>query len=207
MVAGMSGHNFILAFAVCLLAGLLSACMTSATVPDDHFYRLPAIRATEVTGPRIEAALAVGPIAVDGLYRERNMLYIDESDALELRRYHYRYWVQAPDELVRQYLMDYLRATKAADNITRYRPGNQGGGVIEGRILRFERMPHHGRASIEVSLVLQYRDSAGQDQAQFERRYSREVDAANGSMHATVVAFGDALQQIFGAFLQELSAR
>jgi uncharacterized lipoprotein YmbA len=216
MMASFRFRNLFFSFV--MMAVLLSGCMSPVKVPEDRFYRLPPISEIARTGTHIDGVVGVGRIMVGDLYRERSMLYIDEARPLELRRYHYRYWTETPGELVQQYLMNYLQSVNAADSVVRYTGTFAGmnvtgmkrapatvAGVIDGRLVRFERRINHTQVKIQVSLALQYRDSRKPDHPVFERQYSREVVAANNSMQASVVSFGDALQQIFADFLRDIT--
>lgn len=199
--------NFILSPVVTIFIMMiaLSACMTSTVIPEDRFYRLPDIHIDHANKkPVFSKALVVGKISAEGLYHERSMLYIDASHPLELRRYHYQYWTQTPSNLLQQYLIDYLHAVNASKRIVATQGiGDKNLGIIKGRLLRFERVMKPDKTTIQVSLVLQYHE-LGQTRL-FEHEYQRDVAAADQSMQATVIAYSEALQQIFTAFLHDLT--
>jgi len=194
-----------------LIAGvvliLLSGCMSSAVIPEDRFYRLPDVRVEGDASGFLNRPVTIGQVRAGGLYRERSLLYTDALQPLELHRYRYRYWVDAPAELVREYLQDYLRALNVAGSNNADDTDNQGTAVIDGQLLRFERNLYQDKVVVTVRMLLQYQGRQHNKGPVFTQVYQREIKTADRSMQSTVTAYGSALRQIFSAFLQDVATR
>jgi ABC-type uncharacterized transport system auxiliary subunit len=187
-----------------LAAALLGACFGGgAPTPEDHFYRLPEPVATAPAANPVVKTLAVAQLQTDSVHLDRAMLYVESTQALELRRYHYHLWVQPPTQLVQEQLMSYARAHKLAHTVVRERPGIAADAVIGGYLKRFERVIDSGAIQVDVELELRYQ-TADASKPALVGTYRRTVKAKDSSMYATVEAFGQALDDIFAAFFQQL---
>lgn len=190
--------------------GLWSSCTLPRTVPDDRFYRLPQLPPDKVLEKSIvSSVLAVAPLSAGGLYNERAILYIDQKRPLELRRYHYHHWVDSPNYLIQENLLAYLRAVKLAARVVRYQPGNRTAASVKGRLLRFERILNGPNVSVMVAIEFTFRDPLGGSGRRWTKEYSASIQAEGGqveggSVHATVQAFGTALQQIYESFVSDI---
>ena len=94
----------------------LTACLGAAPpLPRDHFYRV-AVPASPNPAARFPGTISVAPIEADGLLRERPLLF-SEGNAHEIQQHDYHYWVEAPPRMLQTQLVDYLRASGAADAV------------------------------------------------------------------------------------------
>lgn len=185
-----------------LLMVALTACSNRvAELPEDRFYRLP--EPTPVAAaPRFAGTLAVALPASDGLHNERAMLYAQHDRLLEIRRYHYFFWVQTPPRLVQEHLAEYLRRARVAEPVV-LADGKVGSGLrLESRLIRFERIVGGTVPQVMVELELALRDGADARR----HRYRVLLPAQDGSVYASVEAFGQALEAIYARFLQEPGA-
>lgn len=198
----MDIHRHSLLLLCATLALLLVSCASQGPVPEDRFYRLPVPPAQQEAIPALAAVLGVGRLRSDGLRDERAILYLHSERPLELRRYHYHHWVDAPTRMLQEHMIAYLRQAHGAAEVLRYTPGMQVDKVVGGRLLRFERVLGAGAGTVVVEMELGLGD--GRYPQQGLRVYRAEVEAGADSMHATVQAFGLALQQIYRQFLQQV---
>ena len=191
--------------ALSLMCLLLSACFGGgAEIPQNNFYRLADIAAA---GPKFDVPLfsvmAVSSLRSDALHKERAILYSDRAMPLRLLRYHYHHWTQVPNQLIQQNLIDYLRATGIAKRVIRYGDETNIDANITGYIRKFERILDKGKVSVNVELELQLETfAAPRRHIQFVA--SERQIAQDDSMHATVRAFGEALQKIFQQFVAKI---
>ena len=192
--------------ALMLLLSMNIACVNRSQVPTDHYYRLPEVAASHVTIQAPVERLGVARLVADGLHSERAILYIDRTQPLEVRRYHYHHWVQAPPDLIRDYLVDYLRAIRMARTVVRYRAGATVDGVIFGRLIRFERIVDGNDYRVDVAIELGVKRGNTNPHG-WEKQYSAIVNSKGSSMHDTVQAFGDALNKIYHDFVADLEKR
>lgn len=158
---------------------LLTACgFSGGTIPADHFYRLPA--ATPVNTARV---VEVKSVRAEGIYNERALLFVEQSQPLEINRYNYHFWAQTPAALVQTYLQACL-----GNSGTTSQPAVQ----IIPAIHAFERVIDKGQAQAVIKLQIN------------NREYAATIAADSMDMHATVAAYGKAMQQICEAVARDL---
>lgn len=163
-----------------LLMWLLSACsFSSGNLPADHFYRLPAPAAVTTAMP-----VSIDSVRAEGIYNERALLFVETARPLELHRYDYHFWAQTPAKLTQSYLTACL-ANPAADKATSVKKLTP---VIES----FERVLDSGKAQALIKLRIN------------QRVYEAKVTADSMDMHATVAAYGQAMQIICEAIARDI---
>ncbi|HEY9051885.1 MAG TPA: hypothetical protein VIQ03_10105, partial [Gammaproteobacteria bacterium] len=165
----------------------LSACSISGgTIPSDHFYRLPAINIESVSN--LPQAIKIKPVKVDGLYHERNILYVDQNEPLEVKRYSYHYWVETPASLIHKSLSAYLSVNKQVDAKA---------AIIEliPTLLNFERLVSPGKAEAYIKFHIEV-NHLSQPGRSFTKTYEARIASSSMNMHDTVSAFGEALGEI-----------
>jgi len=191
-------------FLLPLLAVLTAACARQPPVPADHFYRLPEPTLEALAEPLTKGVILVNPFQTDGLHNERAIVYTKDAHAITLSRYHYSYWLDAPPRLVQDYLVEYLRAAKAA-HVVVTDPGVGSQLSISGRIVRLEQQLRgkSSRALIELELRV---DGSNTARPLLLKDYHADVPASDDSMEALVLAFQKGLDQIFGRFLTDTRA-
>lgn len=184
------------------LALLLGGCVGAGTVPEIRYYRLPVAHPMPLAQPLYSEPLAVPRLRASGLYHERAMLYYQPDQPLDLRLYHYHFWADAPALLIRDHLVDYLRAKRVATTVVR----DQGDGTarveLYGRLVRFEREVSPDR--IVVHVALEFTLETGKVVRLPTKRYEAEQAAADRTLHATAQAFGNALEQIYAQLIDDL---
>jgi uncharacterized lipoprotein YmbA len=142
--------------AAVLVAWVLAACSTAPAVPEDRYYRL------EVPAPTAGAApggtIGVAPVRAGGIYTERALLYAHEG-ALEQRRFDF--WAEAPDQLVEDALLAYLRAAFGAEHVVgegaRHRPD----WTVRTRINRLEQLDGDGSQRMSAVFEFEISDADG----------------------------------------------
>ncbi|MFQ5659847.1 MAG: ABC-type transport auxiliary lipoprotein family protein [Gammaproteobacteria bacterium] len=184
---------------VCLL---VTGCAGSPPLPVDHFYHLPVAAPGSAGKGLIDGAIFVRQFIADGLYQERALIYTTGAADIELGQYHYHYWVDSPARLLRDQLIDYLRAADAAPRVldavdvpAQLR--------ISARIKRFERR-HDGNSDV-VYVSLDFRvDLPDQDRPILLREYSEQAAVDGEQMEMVVMAFGKALSRIFAHLVGDI---
>jgi len=190
-----------------LLSFMLVACGSQPPVPEDRFYRLSDIQLKQTNTKPVSITLSkpvkLERIATEGLYQERAILYIDNNYPLELRRYHYHHWLNTPADMVGEHFLSYLRSVFPAGKVDRYKAELQVRNYhIGGKLLRFERIMNNGSPIASVTLELWL--DTGDHQHIFTKEYSITEQAKDGSMHATALAFGKALEKTYESFIHDL---
>lgn len=199
-------------FGILLLPGLLSGCgLGGANVPETHFYRLPTITLPAQT--QQFSQLVIRPVQASGLYHERAMLYAEQSQPLQLQRYHYHLWAEKPAELVGRALYQGLHSSGIAAQVSQGLLQPEQAVIIDTRIEQFERLiledGKAGRVQVALQFTLRGPDNdaaSGQVNGNYElvKTYSAEVSLPGLRMHDSAAAFGEALQQILQQLVADL---
>ena len=193
-----------MSFSSVLLLG--SGCIGQNAVPQDYFYRLPTIHPkSPLHSTLINGAVAVDQFDADGVYRERPLLYVDAQRPLEVMQYHYRHWIQTPSQLVQESVVDYLREANIADSVERFSRGGRKDLLIKGRLQKFERLVQADRYFAVVEMEMQFRKKTPQGTIEHIEKYKSQVSAHGPTIHDSVAAFGEALQEIYDKMLNDLN--
>jgi ABC-type uncharacterized transport system auxiliary subunit len=185
--------------APCLI--LLAGCAAPTPIPEDHFYRLPAVDNAPETVALTATPIFVDALRAEGLYRERPILSQAGDGGLELRQARYHFWHEPPATLLRDYLIEYLRAAGAGTLVTADR-SIPSAVRVSGRIKALERRVEGDAISVVVALELRL-DAEGEPTPPLIREYRRERPVAGAQIPASVQAFGEALNDVYREFLRD----
>ena len=184
----------------------LAGCgITGKPVPQDHFYRLPEVK-VEVQDSSALDSLQLVSVTADGLYNERNLLYVDASRPLEVSRYHYHYWIESPLTLVGKYMVDAIKTSHIASQFSG--PGEQASADarMSIQIVRFERIIGSAGVSVQVVLLvtMDYRPGKGE---RWQKLYKTDKSIDSTDMQDTARAFGDALNSISQMLIHDMAGK
>ena len=182
---------------------LLNACsLPSSQIPADHYYRLPSIKLESEVQP-VFKQLLIAPVQVSGLYHERAILYIEQAQPLEIKRYHYHYWVEPPAKLIRSYLATYLQQSSIAEQITTDAGFDKADVEVRSVLKSFERLVNDSgfEVVVKIQVTIEYADESWPVKIM---DYPSRTAAASASMHDTAAAFGEALQEIARQLSQDI---
>lgn len=194
-------HRWLSALIVLGLAG----CSQAPPVPEDHFFAIRVPAPVTQAAVVLRGGLLVERLRADALRGARAMLYRDAGRPLELRRYHYHYWVEEPTRLIQQQLADYLRAAGVADHVYTGEQALPYRYHLSGRLLAFEREVHGGRAHMHVAVRFTL-GRRGASAPLLMRTYESDVAADGNDMHASARAAQQALTTIFHTLQSDLGA-
>ncbi len=190
-----------------LLALICTVFMTGCSLgggsmPADHFYRLPEIVHQPADQPRYKH-IVIKPVRTSGLLHDRAMLYVDEQRPLELQRYHYHFWAEAPAYLVQNALIQALSSNSIAGIIGREVDQRRPDLVIEVQLIRFEQLIRKTASEARVELrVSMYQPSKPENSK--TRSYLVNQPAQGDDFHAIAAAFGQAMQAITQQLIDDL---
>lgn len=190
-----------LAIILILTAGFLVACAAPGPAPGDTFYRLPPIMNADTSTRLTDDVLYVAELHVEGIQRERAILYSHDPEAVVLDQYHYHYWATTPGRLVRDHLVDYLVSADVADKVvidSVVTPALS----VKGRIQQLLHIREPGQSSVVVNLQL-WLEQPGQQRPLLINTYSEQLMVNGESMEAVVHVMAAALERIYEKFLRD----
>lgn len=183
----------------------LSAC-SQPPVPRDQFYRLGSTLPPRALEPApLAGTLTVERLRGEGLISQRPILFATREQPNRIEQHNYQYWFESPPLMLRDALIDYLRAANAASTVVGDQDRREGGCELTGALRRLEHVTTGGEPSvavIEIELIL--RRVSG-NSIVLHRTYRAEQTALDMTMDSTVSAFDEALGALFARFVNELS--
>ena len=189
-------------FILLFLSQLLMACsLGSGEIPADHYYRLPEISTVEKQSNLFNSIL-IRPVQVDGLYHERTILYIEKNTPLEVKRYHYHYWIEPPAKLIQKYMVSFFSHTSISKQVSTEALLDHADVEITPQVLNFERTIDGDDIRILVSMKFDIRLT--KSFKTLSKKYHSEVKLADNSMHTTAEGFGKALDNILISVVEDL---
>lgn len=186
-----------------LFAALLAGCQSQPPAPTDKYYRLRSPSASAALArPVLPGMLVVRPLRAEGPLAERPMVFLHADKPLLLEQYHYQHWEAPPAVLIQEYLRQDLAARHVFGNVGERMDGDY---VLEGRILRFEKVitPQGSRAVAEIRLTLNRRHPFVN---MLEHTYSADVVLADDSPHAFAQGMEVAMKRVADDFARDLSS-
>ncbi|MCP5372381.1 MAG: membrane integrity-associated transporter subunit PqiC [Hyphomicrobiales bacterium] len=189
---------------IVLVMPLLAACAAQEAAPEDSFYRLEApAPAARFAPPKLNGILEVERFIADGVTAGRPIAYSDAGHPHEVKEYHYHFWIQPPTVMLRDALVEFLRAANVAPAIVT--PDNRVSSVYEltGKIVRMEKVTGGTPKGVLVlELALRQTDT---DRLMFLRTYTAETAADSDSVADAVTALNRAFADICARFGADLS--
>jgi cholesterol transport system auxiliary component len=190
---------------VTIVAMLLLAACSPASVPDVTYFRLPPPSAL----PKADKPLSALPIEVEvfsgeGIYAEQALIYATTPEASALRTYHYQLWSDPPSRALQARLTAMLRDSGISSLVTDRLPASNQALRIHGSILRYERVKRDAGYVIEIAFGMRVEQDNGEPV--IEQTYSAQAQASDASMATSVQAFGVAVDQAFAKFYADLAA-
>jgi len=196
-----------LAVAVIVLAGGLAAC-SQPPLPKDHFYRVlispPQAGMAAKTAPRFKGGLEVARFAVEGITAKLPIVYSDAANPNEVMAYTYHMWTEAPEAMVSEQLVNYLRAAKIADTVVTPEARINAAYVVSGRIKRFERIIIGAASKGLVFLELGLRERKS-NKLLYMNTYRAEIKASEDGVGGAVAALNKGVAQIFARFTADIA--
>jgi ABC-type uncharacterized transport system auxiliary subunit len=202
----MNNNRAFTAFIGAAITLLLSACASSPPVPDDHYYRLTMLQPEQtMERPKFTGVLKVDPVKAYGIYRERALLYSRSDHPEELQQHRYHYWIDTPSRLIRDQLVDFLRASQIAENVAGSQLPVQGDIKLKLSLKQFERVidksePQRVRVTLDALLL------NADGKPLLTRRYQRLLTTSGASIAASVRSFDQALSEIYAELLKDMRA-
>jgi ABC-type uncharacterized transport system auxiliary subunit len=191
-----------------LLAGLaltLSACFGSAPpVPKEQYFRLLAESDVAALAAPVEGVIEVPPFQAEGVMGERPLLFTRDG-GVQLEQRNYAYWTDPPPAMLRDQLIAYLRAAKAAGDVVPSELRVNAHYRVEGRIKRLEQLDGAKNAAtiaLELALIDKSTDSIVTSGT-----YEITKEAKGPNIDDAVHALNAGLSEIFARFAADIANR
>lgn len=183
---------------------VLVGCTSTGPVPEDRFYRLDAVHPDHrLADPVLHGGLNVVYVRADPLRGGRAVLYSDSTQPLQLRRYHYEFWVDQPPRMLRRVLTSYLREAGIADSVVAGEGTADSAYSLQLSLLRFEQVLGGQKADVEVAVEATLSSGPG-DSILWTRVYERRRTSHSRQMHDTATAMQAALADVFADLRADL---
>ncbi len=185
-----------------IAAGFLTACGSSAPVPEDQFYRL-TISAPSPSKTLFPGIMEVDRFVADGLTAGRPIIYSESGKPFQVKKFHYHYWIQPPTVMLRDELVSYLRARKISDMVVTPEMRVTPDYVLTGKIKRLEKvLGNPPKAVLELELGL--RKASGNKILHLDT-YRVETVSDGPGVDAAVKSLNTALTSIYADFVKDIS--
>ncbi|MGB0721943.1 MAG: ABC-type transport auxiliary lipoprotein family protein [Gammaproteobacteria bacterium] len=142
---------------VALMLALLALAGCAGPTPPEHFYRLPTPEVA-AGGQILDGGMNIALLRTDPVHEDRAMLFSDDPEGLRLEQYRYNHWTANTPDLLRAFMLRYLRQVGVADWVAPADQGRDATYELVGRLLRFERHSHAGRHTVVVRMELELLD-------------------------------------------------
>lgn len=186
-------------------AGLLAACGSVAPVPEDQFYRLRVDAPSQADKVLFPGTMEVDRFVADGLTAGRPIVYSESGKPYQVREYHYQFWTQPPTVMLRDELVSYLRARKAADLVVTPEMRGNPDYILTGKIKQLEKViGSTPKAVLEIELALR---KAGGGKILFLNTYRMEMVSDGPEVSDAVKSLNTALTKIYKKFVDDLSKK
>ncbi|MCO6412030.1 MAG: membrane integrity-associated transporter subunit PqiC [Thiogranum sp.] len=195
-----------LRYLVLSLALAHAGCTGTPPIPEDRFYELGAT-SPELprSSPVLNGGLTVEPVMTDPMRGGRAIVYRHNGKPLELRRYHYEFWVDDPPAMLRRALVSYLAGSGVADVV---KDGNLRSGTdyrLRTSLLRFEHLVGATPPAFEVEMAVTLY-SRRADAVLLSKVYHQRQEAREGDMHTVALAMQSALDSIFHSMATDIDS-
>ena len=167
----------------------MAAC-SQPPVPRDQFYRLGSgLPGQALERAPLDGTLTVARLRADGLISQRPILFATREQPNRIEQHNYHYWYESPPLMLRDALIDYLRAANAATGVVSEQDRREGGCELTGTLRRLEHVTAGGEPSVAVVEIEFILRRVANDAVLLHRTYRAEQPAADLTMDTTVGAF------------------
>ena len=189
-----------------ILIGIVVTACSQAVVPKDSFYRLQANTPKLVYNNQLFAgSVEVQRFSADGLMANRPIAYSNYQSPHQLNEYHYHFWTEPPPIMIRDQMVDYLRAAKVASRVVTPELRIASEYIISGKIKRFEHVRGGSEyAAVELELAARNRESGD---LLYLGTYGVKTPVADSGVSSAVQSINRSVQEIFAQFLNHIAKK
>ena len=190
-----------------LLAFVVVASCAQPPVPRDQFYRLGSGSPQQALDRApLDGALSVSRLRGEGLVSQRPILFTTREQPNRIEQHNYHYWFESPPLMLRDALIDYLRAANLANVVVSDQDRREAGCSLTGSLRRIEHVTASGEPSVAVIEIEFMLRRVSSDSILLHRTYRAEQTAVDLTMDSTAGAFDQALAALFARLVDEVKA-
>lgn len=191
-----------IAMPLVVVAALIVTGCSQPPVPKDNYYRLQVVAPEAASETLFKGVVEVMRFVADGLTASRPIVYSKAGSPYQLNAYHYHFWTDPPIVMLRDQLVDFLRAANVADLIVTPEIRSRADYVLTAKIKRLEKITGSTpRAVVELELGLQENQK---DTVLLLQTYRVETTAKSDSVGDAVIALNKALTSVYTLFVEDL---
>ncbi|MGB0712626.1 MAG: ABC-type transport auxiliary lipoprotein family protein [Gammaproteobacteria bacterium] len=180
--------------------GLLTSCAGPA--PRDQFYRLPVPSVNPVER-RLDGGINIALLRTDPVHEDRAMVFSEDPRGLRLEQYRYKHWIANTPDLVRTFMVRYLRRADVASWVAPADQGRNAAFELVGRLEQFERHSVQGEHTVVVRVELELLDRE-REPVGLHRDYVRTLTLDANTPLDMAHGLGEALGGVMAEFLDDL---
>ncbi|MEX2450765.1 MAG: ABC-type transport auxiliary lipoprotein family protein [Rhodospirillales bacterium] len=184
---------------------MLAAC-SQPTVPKDNYYRLQTSAPKHVyEKPLFSGTVEVQRFHADGLMANRSIAYAEAEAPNTLNEYNYHFWTEPPPVMLRDKMIDYMRAAKVAVKIVPPELRISSDYIVSGKIKRFEHIRGAGEhAAVELELAARNNKNG---ELLYLGTYGVKTPVEGSNVAAAVTAINHSVEEIYARFLEHIAAK
>ena len=192
-------------FKIVIIGMVLVSC-SQPPVPKDNYYRLHVGDPKQVySKPLFAGTVEVQRFSADGLLANRHIAYASSERPNLLNEYHYHFWSEPPPAMIRDQMVDYLRATKASGKVVTPELRVTSEVIISGKIKRFEHIRGASEhAAVELELAARNRKTGD---LLYLGTYGVKTPVSGSDVAAAVNSINRSVRDIFARFLNHIASK
>lgn len=190
---------------IAIVSIVLAAC-SQPPVPKDNYYRLHVGTPKQIyKQPILTGTIEVQRFSADGLMANRHIAYATSQRPNLLNEYHYHFWSEPPPVMIRDQLVDYLRAAKTSKRVVTPELRVSSAYIITGKIKRFEHIRgSNAHAAVELELAARHRKSGD---LLYLGTYGVKTPVAGSEVASAVESINRSVREIFARFLNHIASK
>lgn len=184
--------------------GVVLAACSQPPVPKDNYYRLHIGSPKQIYNkPLFSGPVEVQRFSADGLLANRHIVYANSQRPHLLNEYHYHFWSEPPPAMIRDQMVDFLRAAKASDRVVTPELRISAKYIISGKIKRFEHVRgSQEHAAVELELAARNRKSGD---LLYLGTYGVKTPVSGSNVASAVESINRSVREIFARFLNNIA--
>ena len=189
-----------------IVVGIVLTACSQPPVPKDNYYRLHIGSPKQIyQKPIFSGSVEIQRFSADGLLANRHIAYASLQRPHLLNEYHYHFWSEPPPVMIRDQMVDFLRAAKASKRVVTPELRISAKYIISGKIKRFEHIRgSEEHAAVELELAARNRKSGD---LLYLGTYGVKIPITGSDVATAVESINRGVREIFTRFLKNIAEK